>query len=877
MNITNRRIILALCLLLSALQMNAADSFVRFASDNGNAKLCKTGEKISIGVSDNDDIAVTLAAKNLCKDFNAVMGTEPQFIVINGEAPSESQNLSIIAGTLGQSKAIDALVKQGVIDAKQLKGKTEKYVLLVNNGKIIVAGSDRRGTVYGIYEISRQIGVSPWYYWMDAPIKKQSAIYVMNGSYTDGEPAVKYRGIFLNDEAPCLTSWVKNTFGTGYGGHDFYEKVFELILRLKGNYLWPAMWGWAFYADDPQNITLADQMGVVMGTSHHEPMAKNHQEWARKRRENGQWNYQTNQKVIDEFFVDGIKRMKTGGHNGRTAETLVTIGMRGDGDEAMSAEADTKLLEKIVNNQREIIKNITGKPAKETPQVWALYKEVLDYYDKGMRVPDDVIMLLCDDNWGNVRRTPTVQPNAKKKNAKANAASGGWGLYYHVDYVGAPRNSKTLNVTPTQNMVEQLSLAYNNGIDKLWILNVGDLKPMEYQIQVFMDMAYYGNGIKGFVPEVKNEGEMKQIDVMPHTTDFCTSLFGEKEGAEAARILDICCKLSGRCTPEMLDARTYNLESGEWQTVVDEYKTLEVEALRQYANLPAECRDAYFQLILFPVQLMANLHQMYHAQAMNNALNKRGDAAMNEWADKCEAYFNRDAELMRQYNKDIAGGKWDGMMTQKHIGYKSWNDNFPHDMLPKLFRTDKIENIFSSEKTTVDGMPCDGFIAMEAEHFYQKEGEWTLIPTMGRTLSGITTADNAARKLDGSQALTYAFQLPNDVKDVKVTIVTKSTLDYMNKGGMTYTLNIDGGKAETVNFNDNLNEDPKNVYSIYYPTVASRVVAKTVTLPIGDAQAGGIHLLKYVPNDPNIVLEKIVIDFGGYKKQYLFGKESKRK
>ena len=873
MQISKQTIVVAFCLLLAALQINAADNFVTFASHSDNAKLCKMGEKISIGVSDNDDIAVTLAAKSLCRDFLQVIGTEPQFLTMNGEAPqSDYQNLAIIAGTMGQSKAIDELVKKGIIDAKELKGKNEKFIIKVNNGKVIVAGSDRRGTVYGIYEISRQIGVSPWYYWMDAPIEKQNAIYVKNGAYTDGEPAVKYRGLFLNDEAPCLTTWVKNTFGTDYGDHRFYEKVFELILRLKGNYLWPAMWGWAFYADDPQNITLADQMGIIMGTSHHEPMAKNHQEWARHR--NGQWNYQTNQEVIDKFFIDGIERMKTGGHNGRTAETLVTIGMRGDGDEAMSEDADTKLLEKIVKNQRNIIEKITGKPAKETPQVWALYKEVLDYYDKGMRVPDDVIMLLCDDNWGNVRRTPSLLNTKKKK-----ATNGGWGLYYHVDYVGAPRNSKTLNVTPTQNMVEQLSMAYNNGIDKLWILNVGDLKPMEYQIQVFMDMAYYGNGIKGFTPD-NSDGTMGVIDVMPHTEQFCTSLFGEAQGKEAARLLDICCKLSGRCTPEMLDARTYNLAAGEWQTVVDEYKTLEIEALRQYANLPAECRDAYFQLILFPTQLMANLHQMYYAQAMNNALSRRGDAAMNEWADKCEAYFKRDAELMRQYNEELAGGKWNGMMTQKHIGYTSWNDNFPKDVLPKLFRTSKVENIFSAEKTTVEGMPCEGYIAMEAEHYYQMDGEWTLIPEMGRTLSGLTTADNAAKKLDGGQSLMYAFELPEGVKEVKVHVITKSTLDYQNKGGMTYTLSMDGkwgaGEAATVNFNDNLNESPKNIYSIYYPTVASRVVEKTVTLNVGTAKEG-IHTLTYMPDDPNIVLEKIVIDFGGYQKQYLFGKESKRR
>ena len=267
------------------------------------------------------------------------------------------------------------------------------------------------------------------------------------GVFTDGEPAVEYRGIFLNDEAPCLTSWVKNTFRTDYGGHAFYEKVFELILRLRGNLLWPAMWGWAFYADDPENSVLADEMGVIIGTSHHEPMARNHQEWARHRREYGAWNYQTNQAVLDRFFREGIERM-------RGTEDLVTIGMRGDGDEAMSEEADTRLLERIVKNQRDIIADVTRRPARETQQVWALYKEVLDYYDKGMRVPDDVIILLCDDNWGNVRRVPRGKELQHK---------GGWGLYYHVDYVGAPRNSKWLNVTPSQNMWEQLSLAYNYG------------------------------------------------------------------------------------------------------------------------------------------------------------------------------------------------------------------------------------------------------------------------------------------------------------------------------------------------------------------------------------------------------------------------------
>lgn len=875
-------VVMALSLLLAVPQITAAERFVMFSAFDGATRLCSSDVPLCIGVSDDDDIAVLLAAENLGKDFMRVMGIESQIVSLPATSLSGSKAASlsdategcaIVAGTLGHCKAIDAWAKNGYIDVAELKGKTEKYIIRVVDGKVLVAGSDRRGTVYGIYELSRQIGVSPWYYWMDAPIAQQTAIYVKNGTYTDGEPAVRYRGLFLNDEAPCLTSWVKNMFGTDYGDHRFYEKVFELILRLKGNYLWPAMWGWAFYADDPQNMLLADQMGVVVGTSHHEPMARDHQEWARHRGEYGPWNYRTNQQQIDDFFRQGIERINTGGHEGRAAETLVTIGMRGDGDEAMSSEADTRLLETIVRNQRSIIRKVTGKPANETPQVWALYKEVLDYYDRGMRVPDDVIMLMCDDNWGNVRRTPLLGNDTRKKTS----ANGGWGLYYHVDYVGAPRNSKTLNVTPTQNMVEQLSLAYNNGIDKLWILNVGDLKPMEYQIQVFMDMAFYGNGIQGFAAAELQEGEPGVIDVMPHTTAFCSSLFGEAEGPEAARLLNRCCQLSGRCTPEMLDARTYNLGVGEWTAVVDEFKTLETEALRQYASLPADGRDAYFQLILFPAQLMANLHQMYYAQAMNHALYKRGDATMNEWADRCEAYFKRDAELMRQYNKVMAGGKWDGMMTQKHIGYTSWNDDFPHDMLPKLFRAEKVENIFSFDETTVDGLSCAGYIAMEAAHFYKNEGEWVLMPQMGRTLGGITTADNSLQSgLQGDASLTYAFEMPLGMKEVKVHVVTKSTLDYLNRGGMTYSLSLDGGEAVNVNFNADLNESPENIYRIYYPTVAGRVVEKTVTLPVVDT-GSGMHELKYTPDDANIVLEKIVIDFGGYQRQYLFGRESRRK
>ena len=813
--------------------VHAAESFVLFQPSADALSL----QGATIGFSAQEHACVQRAAATLQADFERVTGVRP----VTSDAPT------ILIGTVGVNKQIDQWVKQGVL--RDLKGKTEKYILKTIGNQLVIAGSDKRGTVFGIYELSQQIGVSPWYWWADVPVVKHINLYVKKGEYTDGEPQVRYRGLFLNDEAPCLTTWVKNTFGTNYGDHRFYEKVFELILRLKGNFLWPAMWGWAFYADDPENLKTADAMGVIMGTSHHEPMARNHQEYARHRKEWGPWNYQKNKENLDRFCREGIERMKG-------TDDIVTIGMRGDGDEAMSEDADTKLLQTIVENQRKIIKQVTGRPAKETPQVWALYKEVLDYYDKGMRVPDDVLILLCDDNWGNVRRVP---------NAKERQHPGGWGLYYHVDYVGAPRNSKWLNVTPSQNMWEQLTLAADYGLDRMWILNVGDLKPMEYPITLFMDMAW-------------NPRSVSRDVVATHTEPFCRQQFGDEQAAEAARILNLCCKYAGRTTAEMMDARTYNVATGEWRRVADDYMRLEAEALRQYLTLKPEYRDAYQQIILFPVQAMSNLYQMYYAVAMNRYLAQQNLPEANEWAQRAREAFRRDSLLCVSYNHDIAGGKWNGMMIQKHIGYRSWNDDFPADRLPDLKTVPDDLVVGSSPVGNYSFTMNNGFVAMEAEHYHTAvppaNAQWTVLPFVGRTLSGMTLMPYT-EPVNGA-SLSYRFSSPSVATQsqptVKVHVVVKSTLDYLNKGGLTYSVSLDGSEPQVVNFNHNLNEAKENIYSIFYPTVARRVVESVVTLPFDASKKE--HTLTLSPNDPAIVFEKIVVDAGGYQPEFLFGEES---
>ena len=804
--------------------------------------LVSAGRPLPIVVSSYDNPAVLHAAKNLQKDFERVTGILP-FMGDNTQAKT-----AIIIGTL-DSPIIKEMVSKGKIDAGQLVGLTEKYMITTVtdpadgiNEALVITGSDRRGVVYGIYEISEQIGVSPWYDWADVPVARQQNLSIARGTYTAGEPAVRYRGIFLNDEAPCLTGWVKNTYGTDYGDHNFYARVFELILRLRGNFLWPAMWSWAFYADDPENSRVADEMGVIMGTSHHEPMARNHQEWARRRGEYGAWNYATNKKVIDKFFTEGIERAKN-------TEDLITIGMRGDGDEAMSAEADVALLEKVIDNQRKIIRKVTKKPADQTPQVWALYKEVQDYYDAGLRVPDDVTILLSDDNWGDVRRLPNAEELKRK---------GGWGMYYHVDYVGAPRNSKWLNVTPVQNLWEQMQLTYSYGVDRLWVLNVGDLKPMEYPITLFLDIAWN--------PERFNAENLKD-----HTVDFCRQQFGEEQAAEAARILNLYSKYNGRVTAEMLDSRTYNLQTGEWKQVSDEYIKLEAEALRQYMTLPEEMRDAYFQLILFPVQAMANLYEMYYAQAMNHALYNAGDPAANEWADKVEACFARDKFLTNQYNNVMADGKWKDMMIQKHIGYRSWNDNFPEDILPRIFRVEDAEPLTDGFTFKSDA----GYVSIEAPHVYSvndsAQGKWTLIEDMGRTLGGVALMPYTV-PVDGA-ALTYKVELPADVRNVTVHVATKSTLAFHDASGHSYRVGFKGAEAVERCFNDRLNEKPENIYSVYYPTVAQRVAVEKIDLELPEG-TDGVYELVIEPLDPGIVFEKFVIDFGGYVPSYLMGNES---
>lgn len=619
----------------------AIDPIVTKAYVKGSFAMAVKGRLSSIVISDNDFVGVKRVAQDLQLDLQKVTDIKPEILV------DKAAKHAIIIGTIGHSKIIDELVTANKINVAGVAGKWESTLIeAVKNpfpgvdSALVIAGSDKRGTIYGVYELCSQIGVSPWYYWADVPIQKSTSLFVISGRHIISSPAVKYRGIFLNDEAPALSGWSKKEFG-GFN-HKFYAKVFELVLRLKGNYLWPAMWGSAFNDDDKLNPILADEYGVVIGTSHHEPLTRAHDEW--KRYKGGKWNYQQNPEQLKAFWESGLARVAD-------KEQIITVGMRGDGDEPMSEGTATALLEKIVKDQREIIEKVTKKPAAETPQIWALYKEVQDYYDQGMRVPDDVTLLLADDNWGNLRKLPKLNEAPR---------AGGYGIYYHFDYVGGPRNYKWINTNPIQKIWEQMHLAYQYNANQIWIVNVGDLKPMEFPISFFLTYAW--------APDAIPAERLKE-----YTQNWVKQQFGNEHTVEIADLIDTYGKFAGRVRPELLNDTTYSLVNyHEFESVVSDFDELKQRAVFVNNQLLPEQRDAFYQLVLHPITALSNLYEMYFAVAKNKLHTGQGRISANGYADKVGQLYKKDEEITHYYNKVLASGKWDHMMDQTHIGYTNW-------------------------------------------------------------------------------------------------------------------------------------------------------------------------------------------------------------
>ena len=653
------RIACGVCATLAPLAYGLGQpKMVAFQQTAGAFPLASGGRTPALLLGAEDYAGVLRAAGDFREDIHRVTGLMPTLMTVPAKGRTGRYDDAVIVGTLGHSVLIDRLVRAHKIDVAAIQGKWEATLTVVVEHPLpgvrralVIAGSDKRGTIYGMYDLSEQIGVSPWYWWADVPVQRHDALFVQAGAHISGEPAVRYRGIFLNDEAPALTGWVDERYG-GYN-HKFYVHVFELLLRLHANYLWPAMWGSAFNEDDPENPKLADMYGIVMGTSHHEPMLRAQQEW--KRHGVGAWNFATNAPELEKFWTEGIER------NGNY-ESTVTLGMRGDGDMPMTGGQNIALLEKIVAAQRAILAEHSTPTLQADPKVWALYKEVQGYYESGMRVPDDVTLLWSDDNWGNIRRLPTPAERAR---------SGGAGIYYHFDYVGDPRNYKWLNTNPIPKVWEQMHLAVEYGATRIWVVNVGDLKPMEFPIEFFLSYA-------------RDPKRWGKDDLAEFTQLWAAREFGSEHADAIAAMVAEYTKMNGWRKPELIDPATFSQTSyDEADRVEAQWKTLEDQATAVGKELPASEQDAYFELVLHPILASGTVTRLYITAGRNHLYATEGRAGTNALADQARALFAEDAAIRHRYNHETAGGKWNHMMDQTHLGYTWWQEP-PVNVMPAV-------------------------------------------------------------------------------------------------------------------------------------------------------------------------------------------------
>lgn len=793
--------------------VRAAQDFVSFVPGSDLIQLSGSQDTI---VYDKDEWkGVVMAVRNLREDLRAVTG---------------SPCAPITVATVGKSPIAKRYAKY----AKQLKGKWEQYLLIAEDNGIVILGSDKRGTIYGIYELSRQLGVSPWYWMADAPIFRHEKVWVKPGLYTDGEPKVKYRGIFINDEWPSFGTWCQKQFG-GINSKA-YARIFELLLRLKANYFWPAMWGSAFNEDDPLSPQVADDMGIVMGTSHHEPMMRAHKEYTRRRNEVGPWDYAQNKERIEKFFTEGIEKSKD-------YENIITIGMRGDGDVAMGNGDDAdniRTLHDVIAAQRRIISKVHGRKASELPQLWAIFTEVQRYYDAGMTVPDDVTLLFCDNNWGYVRRMGGEREMGRK---------GGMGMYYHIDMNGGPWNDRWVNTTTVPKLREQLNLAYRSGIDRIWIINVGDLKPKEVPIDFIMHYAWNPNAVqpgdeKGWLEE------------------FTRSIFGEKFAAETADIIARYSKYNLLRKPEVEYPGIFNHEemldmSQKWQSLV-----VRCENLRE--QMPQEMQNAFYQLVYYPAVGSACQHQIYVAATLGDSLT-------------IEALMQKDQRLTDYYNETMAGGKWRGMMLDNHIGYTQWS--IPDKNTNPMKLGQKVENDLDGGETEEYSIPAYNYI----NKVDGKEANWMFLPDLGRG-EGCMGSSNVVAASD-TTGLGAALEYEIDLKGQSVAIGILPTQDIRPARGLRLGVQLDNGHVQLVDARQGLHDEfgeytPQNlaVSKVLKPlpphnnlllggwksgrrlTRRSEVFDNIRWIEVKLDATPGKHRLKIIMVDPEVVVEQIVVN-----------------
>lgn len=641
---------------------------------------------------------VNKIASKVMHDVELVFGYPPQ-------ATTDRKKLgknAVLYGTVNHSPVLQELEENKMIDLSEIKGKREVYLFQVIHHPfegvekaLVIAGSDKRGTIYGLFHLSELLEVSPLVDWANVkPQRKDSITLSGDLKYLSKEPSIRYRGFFINDEWPAFGNWTMKNFG-GFNA-EMYDHVFELLLRLKGNYLWPAMWSARFSDDGPglANAELADEYGVVMGASHHEPCLRYGEEYKYLRGENSiygdAWNFITNKEGITRFWDDGLKR------SGKF-ENVITVGIRGEADTSIMGKEATladniQLLREVLQTQNQLIRDNINPNLSEVPRMLALYKEVEPFFYGDEDTPglmnseelEDVILMLCDDNHGNLRTLPTKEMRNHK---------GGYGMYYHFDYHGGPISYEWINSSYLPKIWEQMSMAYDFGVRDLWIVNVGDVATQEFPLSYFMDLAY---DFEKWGTHAMNKTD---IYTMQWIEKQFNGVFSSDDRKKVFELLTGYTKIAHNRRPEHMNADVYHpVNYKETENLLQQIDTLLEMAENLYWNVDIENYPAYFSLVYYPAVGNLNLQKMWLLTGKNHYYAKLGIVEANRLGDQIRECLKRDRELVEQYHT-IDDGSWYGMGLSEHIGFINWNEEgCQYPILMNVLPTSKPRLV-----VTVDG------------------------------------------------------------------------------------------------------------------------------------------------------------------------------
>ena len=819
---------------------------LKVSSESGHFPLYSKNRAATVVVAQGEPITVRRVATLFADDVERVTGCRPS-------VSSKGDKGAVIIATIGHNAYVDGLIRKGRLDVSQIRGGWEQFVIREVDGRLIIVGSDRRGAAYGVFTLSEKMGVSPWYWWADVPVSHQDALYV-EADYASSEPSVKYRGIFINDEDWGLKPWAEKNYEKELGdiGPKTYAKVCELLLRMKANMLAPAMHSCtgAFYSHAESKV-VCDSFGIIITTSHCEPLLLNNaakSEWDSER--DGEWNYKTNRETIWKKWDDRLREASQ-------YENIYTVAMRGVHDEGLRGhlpmEERVPLIEKVIKEQRELLEKHINKKPTEIPQIFVPYKETMDIYENGLRVPDDITLVWVDDNYGYMKRV--ANPEEQKRSGRS-------GVYYHLSYLGAPHDYLWLNTTPPVLMYEELKKAYDCGADRYWLLNVGDIKPMELGMQTFFDLAW-NIGAFDFEKVYRHQAEF-----LARTLTLHSSLF--------QAILDDYYRLAWSRKPEFMgweyewddkahtglkdtefSFRNYDeahRRLADYQRISDKVERISKD-MRVVSGSPADSA-AFFQLLQFPVQAAYQMNRKFLMAQLNHEMAAEGRYAEANWAARQmeEAYDSINA-LNRRYNKQL-GGKWDGMMALS----TSFTPTCQYYQKPEVKRFEGAgeQAVALSPLRGQKPKDCQVLDLSKFRHQGRSEGV-RLVKGLGYDGHVLQFGDPTKAPEGGKyESIEYRFHAPSDTVDIIIYAVPFWPL-YKGKPNRI-SVSIDNQPEQVF----------ENKFKEYDRTWKDQVMCNGIMCRLRFAvdQQRETNCLR-IQADPGQMIQRIIIDWGGLQPSYI--------